>query len=164
MTDTAPFYRYVRPTVFNEKRADVETNPYGGVCLRFEVCKESLWFVHARCAQNELFSKDVAKRVVDQRAKQAKESKYHEMGWCGWFPITKKTDELLAHVLHWSELWVPQVKEAGVLYHAFELKDLASTLRIIQFSNEQQEKLAENWKTSLAAANYGERYSNYGNP
>lgn len=156
-----PFYRYIRPIVFDDKRAETVTNPYGGVCLRFEAYNHSLWFVHSRCLQNELFSKEVAKRVADQRAKQAKESKFHEMGWCGWFPITKKTDELLGYVLEWSELWVPQVKEAGVLYHAFELKELASALRLIQFSNAQQDKLTDDWKSSLAAANYTGMYEKF---
>jgi hypothetical protein len=63
-------------------------------------------------------------------------------------------------VLRWSENWVPDVKEASVLYHAFELKELASTLNLISFVNEQQTGLADDWKTSLAAANYGEMYGN----
>lgn len=152
------FYRYIRPVQFDTKRTELVTNPYGGVCLHFEILGDTLWFTHSRCAMNELFSKDVAKRVTDQRAKVAKESGHHKLGMYGSLPITKKTEDLLKHVAGWSEIWVPDTKEAAILYHAFELKELASYLRLIEFNNGQQEQLAQDWKASLAAANYGEMY------
>lgn len=63
------FYRYVRPLKFNRERCELETAPKGGVCLRFErVADEVLTFSFSRCHEDELFSKEVAKRVADDRA------------------------------------------------------------------------------------------------
>lgn len=152
------FYRYIRPVQFDAKRTELVTNPQGGVCLRFEVLGERLWFTHARCNVDEYFSKDVAKRCVDVRAADAKKIRYHELGYCGALPITKKTGELIQNVIDWADVWVPDVKEASVLYHAYELKQLAATLKLIHFSNNQQERLANDWKNSLAAANYTDMY------
>lgn len=152
------FYRYIRPTIFDTKRAEIVTHLHGGVCLRFELYNDKLWFTHSRCAMSELFSKDVAKCVADQRAKIAKHSKYHMLGYCGAFPITKKTSDLCSFVSSWAETWVPEVNEAAVLYHAFELKELTSFLKLIEFNNRQQECLAQDWKSSIAAAHYGEMY------
>lgn len=155
------FYRYIRPVHFNSARVEIDTNPYGGICLRFEELNDALWFVHSRCTMNELFSKDVAKHVVDQRALTIKEMNFHEKGYCGRFPITKNTAQLSQAVQTWCESWVPTVKEATVLYHAFDLKELSTMLDLIKFNNIQQEDLAKHWRAAIEAAHYGEKYSNH---
>jgi len=158
-----PFYRYIRPSMFNQQRLDFEPSAYGGVCLRFEEHDGTLWVAHARCAVNELFSKDVAKRIADARAEHLLEMKYPEQGNCGKFPMTKKTSELCSHLLAWAETWVPETKNATLLYHAFEMKELASDIRLIEFTNEQQEQLSNDWITSIEAAKFSSQYgSQYG--
>jgi hypothetical protein len=152
------FYRYIRPVQFDSKRAELVTNPKGGVCLRFEMVGDALWFTHARCSSDEFFSKDVAKRCADVRATDAKKNGYVDLGYCGHIPFTKKTDELIHEIISWASMWVPQVKEASVLYHAFELKELATDLETIGYANQLQERLGVEWKSSMAAANYGEMY------
>ena len=154
------FYRYIRPVQFDSKRAELVTNPKGGVCLRFEMVDNVLWFTHARCSSDEFFSKDVAKRCADVRAADAKKNGYVDLGYCGRIPFTKKTDELIREIISWASTWVPQVKEASVLYHAFELKELATDLETLEYDNALQEKLGAEWKSSMAAANFTQMYDN----
>ncbi len=154
------FYRYIRPVVFDNKRAELVTNPKGGVCLRFELEGDHLWFTHARCSSDEFFSKEVAKRCADVRAADAKKNGYVALGYCGRLAFTKNTNELLASTISWAATWVPTVKEASVLYHAFELKELATDLETIRYANQLQERLGAEWKSSLTAANYTGMYDN----
>jgi hypothetical protein len=158
---TIAFYRYIRPTAFDSKRAELVTSPYGGVCLRFEQLDNGrLWFTHSRCDPSNLFSKEVAKNIADDRATFAKRESYQDLGYCGDFKFTTKIKDLLGWVIQWSDSWVPESREPAILYHAFELKELASALVLIDFVNTQQAKLADDWKTSMTAAQYGEMYGN----
>jgi hypothetical protein len=71
------FYRYYRPQKYCSQRATMETSPYGGICLRFEpINKNTMWFTHARCKSETLFSRSIAREIVDKRATELSEYKY----------------------------------------------------------------------------------------
>jgi len=73
-----PFYRYLRPLEFNFKRHAVETTPNGGICFKVEDPEElphlrpnsaerQLTVSYSICNPKDLFDKEVAKRIADQR-------------------------------------------------------------------------------------------------
>jgi len=72
------FYRYLRPLEFNFKRHAVEVTPNGGVCFRVEDPAElphlrpnrderMLTVSYSICNPKDLFDKEVAKKIADQR-------------------------------------------------------------------------------------------------
>lgn len=152
------FYRYIRPQLFNETRVELQTVPHGGVCLRFDTSADgTLWFSHARCHGDELFSKSVARKVVDSRA-----AMYAQHASCfGGIQPTKDTDVLVEAVIAWCNSWVPS--DDSVLlnkYVAVELSELSKTLAALVADNHREAARAEIWKMGISAKNVGLAYEN----
>jgi hypothetical protein len=128
------FYRYVRPVRLNLERCEIETDPKGGVCLRFERNgDETLKFSFSRCHENELFSKEVAKRVADERALRAVDEP----------KIENIADKhlLIEQVIDYCLSW----KGDGSVAHEYlghEYRDLAyALLRIMKRAVKTEERL-----------------------
>jgi hypothetical protein len=145
------FYRYVRPVKFDEKRLELNTNPRGGICLRFdENADGTLNFVHARCHEDELFSKDVAKRMVDWRASHP--------SFTARIPSTKKTEVLLEDVMTWCLDWQPGTDEYVTLYTMYELRCLGAALAELLTKNLQEEHKAAVWRAGIESIKTTEMY------
>lgn len=161
------FYRYIRPVLFDEKRSELITQKKGGICLRFEIDGSSLFFTHARCGFNDLFSKDVAKKIADERARTAKERAWHKDGFCGAFEITKDTFKLCNDVVHFGLAFAKKTDHDDVLmqHWALEYLDLSCQLHFTLCGNQAQEQKLKHWQQSIEAAKYREMYGeNYYDP
>ncbi len=159
MTETH-FYRFIRPQAIDSTRAELKTNPKGGVCLRFEPSGDYLWFTHSRRETDSLFSKEVAKKLADTMAVVVKQNGWHELGYCGRLPITKNTDELIASVIQWAaKTTFDEDCQPSVFYLLQETKDMIISLQNILTTNKNQRENLENWKKVLAAANFQSVYA-----
>jgi hypothetical protein len=156
------FYRYIRPLVFVEKRTEIETNSRGGICLRFEHCKDGLSFTHSRCHPLELFSKTVAKRVATHRA----------IHWSKGINLlvvqeTNDNDALIKSVITeakiWSPTWVDQAYQIMAKYIKMELIELSNSLEQIMHNNETEMLKAKVWAAGLEAIRIKEQYSAHSN-
>jgi hypothetical protein len=155
------FYRYIRPVKLNEHRLELETVPHGGVCLRFDEAPDgTLFFTHARCHHEELFSKAVAKRVADQRAT-------NRQGLVGQpapptVPMamdpTILTEEVIKAAAAWDPAWFDLGENFYMTYMKLELRELKNALEQLIESNKRELAKAEIWKAGIAAAKHGERY------
>jgi hypothetical protein len=157
---TSAFYRYIRPVLFDEKRIELVTQKKGGVCFRFEIDGNSIWFTHSRCKNDELFSKEVAKKIADERAKFAKEKGWNKDGFCGAFQITKDTLALCRDVVYFGLEFAGKTDHEDMLmqYWALEYLDLSCQLHFMLVSNQHQEQKLKDWKTSIEAAKFREMY------
>lgn len=160
---TSAFYRYIRPVLFDEKRVELVTQKKGGICLRFEIDGSSLWFTHARCENDALFSKDVAKRIADERAKTAKDVGFHAQGFCGAFPITKDTFKLTQEIVYFGLAFANKTNHDDMLmqYWALEYLELSVQLHLMLCSNDAQQRRLDAWKSSMEAAKFREMYGEH---
>ena len=125
------FYRYIRPVKFDAKRHALVTLPRGGVCLRFdENADGTLNFVYAYCPDSELFSKEVAKRMVDWRSTTST--------FKAALPKTKSTDKLIENVLTWSTVWQPPDGEMSSYYTVYDLRNFAEALASLALKNDTE--------------------------
>ena len=146
------FYRYIRPLKFNEARVELETLTTGGVCLRFDQNEDgALRFSYARCHEDELFSKLVAKRIADNRASTIAD--VHTI------PFMQNVENLcLAVIEYCSEEHESTHSPAVSKYLNLELKQLGGALELIVARNQREREKAEIWRSGIAAAHYGDRY------
>ena len=155
------FYRYIRPVKFNEHRVELETLPHGGICLRFDENEDgTLWFTFSRCHSDELFSKEVAKRIADNRAKAAHSAPRHEL--CGSLTPSKVTEVLVEQVIDWCEAWTAPIDTRWYvtgLYLEQEYRALARALELLVASNLSEKHKADVWKEGLAAIDTRELYA-----
>jgi hypothetical protein len=159
------WYRYIRPVKFNERRVELETQPNGGVCLRFEEYNGALWFTHSRCPNNELFSKEVAKRISDARAEIVKLKKVHVLGYHGQLKLGQSTDDLIASVIDFCLNWElpPDAAEHVHRYMRAEHLELGSVLQKLIAQNAAEKQKSEIWKAGIAAAGHSSRYEQISN-
>lgn len=153
------FYRYIRPVKFNEKRLEFETQPKGGVCLRFQSYPEtsSLWFTHARCNSTELFSKEVAKRIADVRAHEIISEATEAIH--GPILYDKNPLVLCERVADFCADWsLPEKRSVSFQYLRQEFRELGTVLENILVSNAQERIKAEIWKSSISATNTKTQY------
>lgn len=159
-----PFYRYIRPVKLDETRGELTTLPHGGVCLRFDEAPDdsALFFTHARCHSEELFSKMVAKRVADQRASVRR-------GLSGQPPMPTVpmsmdpavlTDGVIKACSVWDPVWFDLGANFFLTYTRLELRELKFTLEQLVQSNTREQTRARIWKAGIAAAQYGAQYEN----
>lgn len=157
------FYRYVRPIGADVKRSEMQTLPHGGVCLRFdfnEKYPDGYTFSHARCHSQELFSKAVARRLVDERAEQMAKLSFKD------FPkvsVTMDADQLVHNVVLESLLWDPEVKGASVAfieYFKLELRELASSLIELLAIRSSEHAKIETWNDIISATKFRDQYAN----
>lgn len=148
------FYRYIRPIRFDPKRVDVQTYARGGVCLRFEAHADgSLWFAHSRCHPDELFSKDIAKKIAYQRA-------------YGTDPIIRsqmaiELDDTLSMtlaVINWCLTWSPIPYPPIIEYAKAELRQLGHALDEIVILNSQEHQKMADWQAIQESAHYKDDY------
>lgn len=147
------FYRYVRPLQFNEQRVELETKPHGGICLRFDEMTDGLSFTHARCHSSELFSKSVARRIVDARGTQLASTPAQPRVLNAMNAL-----ELTERVIESCRAWNSNSKEVLAMYYKLELTELATALDKLLAENATASAKAEIWKAGLAAINYTEKY------
>jgi hypothetical protein len=158
------FYRYVRPVKLDEGRLELTTLPRGGVCLRFqEMGDGALSFTHSRCHTDDLFSKEVAKRVADSRAAQ-----YAKIAEGGvnppppTVPMAMDPAILVKSVIEACDAWDPTLFDLGhnfyVTYLKLELHELKTTLTHLIDSNTCENAKAKIWRAGIEAAKYAERY------
>lgn len=153
------FYRYIRPVKFNEVRAELETLPRGGICLRLDDLGGALSFSYARCHDDELFSKDVAKRIADNRARS----------WQNLEMLIEpsKNPKLLAErVIEAAEAWRAPIDSRWYVagqYVEIELRALAHNLEALMISNAREEAKALIWKAGVEAIDTAARYREYDN-
>lgn len=152
------FYRYIRPVKFNQSRVELDTLPRGGICLRFDENEDgTLWFTFSRCHGDELFSKEVAKRIADNRAKTARPE------FCGAFRPSKITEVLVEQVIDWCDEWRAPIGNRWYvtgLYLEQEYRALARALEQLITSNLAEKHKADVWKEGLAAIDTRELYAN----
>jgi hypothetical protein len=155
-----PFYRYIRPVKFNEQRLELETAPRGGICLRFEQNEDgTLWFTYARCHPDELFSKDVAKRIADNRAYAMIKGKSTCHG--GQLANTQLTELLAEQIIEHCEAWrAPIGKDWMVrgLYMEHELKELGRDLELLVQSNIREKHKGSVWISGIEATRVKDQY------
>jgi hypothetical protein len=152
------FYRYIRPVKFVENRAELQTLPHGGICLRFEELESGeLTFTHARCHDDELFSKEVAKNITIQRsAGRAQGIEY---------PTVQLSMDALAlsnSVIHSCLEWDPRFlnDQAFILkYLKLEFHELAHALEEVLCMNHSERMKSEIWTAGISARNLKEQYS-----
>ena len=156
------FYRYIRPIKFDEHRLELDTLPRGGICLRFEEYRQGnkLWFTHSRCHADELFSKEVAKRIADTRAKAACTAKLHALGYLGDLEAVKETSELVDLVTCWCLNWIPPFDSSTYIrqYLRTEQRQLGVALQELVTRNTMERQKAEIWKAGITAAGHAARY------
>lgn len=148
------FYRYYRPMEYSIGRAQLETKARGGVCIRFqtlESAKEHMWFTHARCHEEDLFSKSTAREITDQRAEQLYERR-HDL------PLVllrrdggADPDKLLVGILQALNIWAPK-PELFEEYLSIEYRELFSVLHKIIEANTLAQMMQETHLLQLAAS------------
>lgn len=145
------FYRFVRPQSFKQHRSAMIALPHGGVCLRFEQLPEGdLFFAHSRCGDNELFSRDVARRVADTRAEQLKKQP-EVLKVVRGVPFTwLDTPHLVGAVIERCRSIEPTDTVLIDHYLATELELLATTLEQLLANNAHQHRLAESWGFAIS--------------
>ena len=139
------FYRYIRPVKFDGQRMALVTQPRGGVCLRFDENDDgTLTFAYASCPDTELFSKEVAKRMVDWRASKP--------AYKATVPRSKNTDVLLEHVMDWCSWWKPDGDwEAASYYTVYDLRCFADALASLALKNKTEEMKLQTAKDVIQA-------------
>ena len=148
------FYRYVRPVRFDSKRVEVQTFSRGGVCLRFEAhANETLFFTHSRCHPDELFSKDIARKIADHRAESMASVIKNEMQL-----VLTEPSFLIEDVIEWCSNWDPVPYPPIVSYAQDELRQLGSILSAIVNVNLQERQKMQDWVTIQSAANFQDNY------
>ena len=153
------FYRYIRPTRFNSNRMELETVLHGGICLRFEDNPDgTLWFAASRCHAEELFSKDVAKRIANHRARNYQAANFVKLGYLGGLEFTKETDLLVEQVIDWCMEFKPPEKNVHAFYLKTELHSLGTALESIMQQNATNRNKAEVWIAGLEATNVKKQY------
>lgn len=153
------FYRYIRRTKFNEQRMELETLPHGGICLRFEQQEDgTLFFSHARCYNDELFSKQVAKRIADHRAKNYQAAGYVKAGYLGNLEYTEETTLLAEQVIDWCMEFVPPVKAVHGQYLKNELSALGFALEQLVLENTENKLRSEVWIAGMKSTNLSKKY------
>jgi hypothetical protein len=144
------FYRYIRPLKLNEKRLELQTLPYGGICLRLESLEEGdLFFTYARCHPKEFFNKDVARTIADERAGHAL-SDVRIMQQLRGIPNTQNTILLVESIIvRCGMMDVSHEHSIVQRYMHAEYSKFASALQNL-FNNNQKEKLrAVAWQKGL---------------
>lgn len=153
------FYRYYRPCQYNPVRAEIETAPHGGICLRVESLDTGdMWFTHARCNKKELFSKKVARQIVDHRAFEQLHIR-DELPHLNW---TLNPTSLIIEVVSQIEQWAPPDSQVFTHYLAIEYKELVHTIKSIVAQNKLAAFKANEHQLHLAASNYKGFYANFG--
>jgi len=150
------FYRYIRPAVFNITRAELETNPRGGICLRFEKGEgDLLYFSHSRCDDSELFSKAVAKNIADRRAIETAEDENRPT-----VQASKDTRVLVEQVIEACQHCWEVSSQATAVYRKLESRELAAALEKMMLKNYDVKARAHIWRAGIAATGTAAFYSN----
>lgn len=156
------FYRYIRPVTFSEGRTELITSPRGGVALRFESRADgSLWFTYSRCRADELFSKEVAKRIADSRAKTLLAQGNDELAG-RLVNDSVATEVLVEQVIDWCEAFRAPISDQWMvrgIYLEQEYHELARTLELLITANLQEKRKAETYADALRAADFYQAYA-----
>lgn len=155
-------YRYVRPMKFDPKRGEGVTAARGGVCLRFEsfhgigAGAGPMWFSHSRCHPDELFSKDIARKIAIERAQTMDPSLIRDHMS---FDMADQAT-MVRNVIHWCETWDPVPYPPLVEYARWEFHALARSLTEIVNYNQQEVQKMRVWIDISAAARIRDQYGN----
>lgn len=118
-------YRYLRPLSFDETRIEVSDGPTGGITFKFFIdqINHELSFYYCRCRDDENFDRQIAKKIVDGRAKAYKH------GWC--FPYNRNVS-LIQNVRDFLKENIP--------FETNEQRELRKYMKIITNHNSALEK------------------------
>lgn len=147
----SPFYRFVRPVRFSERRLELETLPRGGACVRFVAVGDQLRFTYAVCAPTDRFSREVARRVADARA-----ASFTFEG-----PPVGATD-LLSEVVQRCATWRPVDPQPADVYRTCGLRAFGRALEALLSANALERRRAALWREGLGAMRLAERYGAHG--
>lgn len=148
------FYRYIRPTRFDETRLEFNTYPKGGVCLRFEETPEGgLWFSHSRCHPDDHFNKAVARKVADERARIIKSDPVL-LSALGAIRYSQDASDLAMFVFDHCREWDLTAKSSSPmsLYLKIEWLRLADALEHLLRGNHREVEKGRIWITAAHAA------------
>lgn len=157
------FYRFYRPVRFDERRIELMTQEKGGICLRFDENEHLpgvLQFNFARCRDDELFSKSVAKQIADHR-----QSMDHDFPSV---PFSENATVLAYAVIaycsdeHEHRTPITHAAEVAWSYRQIALRDFGHALRDLIDSNQRETAKLRIWQAGLEAAHYGEQYASQG--
>lgn len=155
------FYRYIRPIRFDETRLEFNTQPKGGICLRFEETPEGwLWFTFSRCHPEDLFNRAVAKKLADERAINLK-SDPSALAAIGAIPHNEQADILawgvVQHCRSWK--WSSSISPLVSHYMAIEWLGFADALEDLLMANEREKEKGRVWITAAHAMDSAASYS-----
>lgn len=148
-------YRYLRPELYLFKRGEIRPAPRGGVCFRIKQHDDGESHLsYSICHPNEVFSKDVARRIVDGRA---------EYGF-GFHVLLESTE--LNHICDVSLMiagdWAALSKDslsARELYQSADLQVLQQRIQEIQQSHRVVRALASLDHEVVGALDLKEKYA-----
>ena len=159
------FYRYIRPISFDPKRMDFNTQPRGGVCLRFEKLGETddVLFTYSRCHPDDHFSKSVAKKVADHRAGLAKtDVRLAEAMAPNMNGIEEDSETLTCFLIAYCrEFDASKYPFLISHYLAIEWLGFADALERIMRHNQREKEIARIWQTAAGAMEMAEAYKNH---
>ena len=156
------FYRYIRPISFDTKRMEFNTQPHGGICLRFEKLGDTdeYLFTYARCHPQDHFNKVVAKRVADHRAKVAKTdvrlagAMAPNMGG-----VPQDADSLAYFLIAYCREFNPEEYPFLISHYLqVEWRGFADALERIVKHNAREKEMAQVWFTAAHALELAAAY------
>lgn len=150
------FFRFIRPVKFNQKRIELLTSANGGICLRCEPLGETMLVTYSRCHTDNVFNKDIAKIIANERADYLKSNDWG-VGQSSqlplWqVPVTQNT-ELIIILLQQKKTFSYNEKQnisPFELYYTLEWKKFISALSKLVYSNQKEQEKLEVWKSALA--------------
>lgn len=147
-------YRYLRPEQYSFRRREIQTAPRGGVCFRIETDEGEQHFSYSICHPTEIFSKDVARRIVDGRA---------EHGFGFYIELQSTSLESICEAaLRLASDWNSVASEsptARELYQSADLGVLAQRIQEIQRSHRVVRSLTSLDQEVLSALALKEKYA-----
>jgi hypothetical protein len=159
-----PFYRYIRPTRFDETRLEFNTQPRGGICLRFEETPEAgLWFTFSRCHPEDPFNKALAKKLADARAVVIKSdpAALAAIGAIGYSQdVTELAASVIDHCRSWK--WSSSIGPLVAHYMGIEWLGFADALDELMAANHREKEKGRIWLTAARAMEMASIYASYG--
>lgn len=149
-------YRYLRPEKYSFSRREVQTVPDGGVCFRIQQNDDGTTLLsYSICHPNEVFSKDVARRIVDGRS---------EYGFGFYVSLPSMSlDAICEAVLLIADDWGTAAKDsqsAREFYQSADLGILANRIRQFRKTHHAVQSLTTLDHDVIDALDLKEKYAN----
>ncbi len=131
--------------------------------MRFELLPHGdRFFTYARCHPEDHFKKEVARRVADRRAEDAKTDPRILNAMRG-LPDDQNTDLMVHAVIRKCRNWQPpaDTHQLVINYMTIEWRGFADALETLYYANLAQERRGEVWKDVVSEL-FRRTYSEYG--